>query len=256
MRLRYAVSAMLAAAPLAVATPAGAAPCTTATKTISGTLIGADKRFVNAMLGFDLMRVSGGTVQHLDGREGSANYGCPGYYGYGTYLRMNTSLTAYGSTTSGTRYWSVRVPATVNQVIIEVYPRAAGTLATVDRRYSGALRWKVPIPYGKPINIKLPLMCAAGGSVGYVTGRATKNGVPVKVDFVGAWSAAKDNNTAQPIQGFRVGYGTDSGTWSVKGLVSGQPYTMIWEHKGVRRQRYMVWVNNRCKGTAVPPVVF
>lgn len=255
MRLRFALLAMLAAAPLAVGAPAAAAPCSTATRTISGTLIGQDARFVNAMLGFDLMRVVDGKRLHYDGREGSSSYGCPGYQGYGQYLRMNTHLTGNGSTTSGTRYWSVKIPAIVTEVIVEVWPRATGTLEVDDRRYSGSLRWKVPIPYGKPINIKLPLVCAAGGKTGWIAGQATKGGVPVNIDFVGAWSMAKDNNTAQPILGFRTGYGTDRGTWKVPNLASGQLYTVVWIENGVRRQRYNIPVY-ACKGTTASTVTF
>lgn len=251
MRLRYALVSLLAAAPLVAAAPAGAAPCSTATRTITGTIQGEDSRFVNAQISFDLIRVVGDKRLHIDGREGSDNYGCAGYKGYGQVLRVNKDIPATGSTTTGTKYWSVKIPAIVNQVIIEVYPRSAGTPSSVDdSRYSGALRWKVPIPYGRNINIRLPKVCAAGGKTGYIAGRATtKSGAAVKVDFVGAWSLAKDNNSANPIQGFRTGYGTDRGTWKVPNLASGQSYTVVWIENGVRRQKYGYAVS-ACKGTA------
>lgn len=255
MRLHLAPTCLVALTPLTVAAPAQAAPCASATRTISGTLRGEDGRYVDAMLGFDLIRVVGDKRLHINGRDGADNWGCAGHKGYGQVLRVNPDVPATGSTTTGTQYWSVKIPAIVNQVIIEVWPRAAGTGPVDDRRYSGALRWKVPIPYGRRINIKLPLVCAAGGRTGYIAGKATKNGAPVKVDFVGAWSAAKDNNSANPIQGFRTGYGTDRGTWIVRNLASGQPYTMIWEENGVRRQRYSIAVS-ACKGTTVSTVRF
>ncbi|HVF03964.1 MAG TPA: hypothetical protein VNA20_03910 [Frankiaceae bacterium] len=250
MRFRLALACVLAATPLGVTAPASAAPCSTATRTISGTLIGEDGRFVDAMLGFDLMRIVGGKEQHLDGRAGSPNYGCPGYYGYGQILRVNRDVPATGSTTTGTRYWSVKIPASVTMVIIEVYPRAAGTGPVDDSRYSGALRWKVPIPYGKRINITLPRVCAAGGKTGYIAGKVTKNGAPVKVDFVGGWSMAKDNNTASPIMGFRVGDGYDNGVYKIRNLAANQYYTVYWIENGVRKQRYNIWVS-ACKGTPI-----
>lgn len=250
MRLRIALVCLLAATPLLNAGPAAAAPCTTATRTITGTIQGEDGRYVDAQLGFALARVVGDTKQHIDGIPGSDTYGCPGHKGYGYNLRVNRDLPATGSTTNGTKSWSAKIPANVNQIVIEVYPRAAGTPSPVDdSRYSGALRWRVTIPYGKPIHIKLPLVCAAGGRTGYLAGKATKNGAPVKVDFVGAWSLAKDNNTATPIQGFRVGTSTDRGTWKIRNLASGQTYTVVWIENGVRRQKYGYAVS-ACKGTA------
>jgi len=244
-------------APLLVPAPgAHATPCTTATRTVTGTIKGQDGRAVNAQVSFDLIRVVGDQRLHIDGRPGSDRYGCAGFKGYGYFMRVNKDLPDTGSATSGTKTWKAVIPANVNQVIIEVYPRDNATPSNVsDRRYSGALRWKVPIPYGKAVNIVLPVVCAAGGTTGYIAGRATKGGAPVKVDFVGAWSLAKDNNTAQPILGFRTGYGTDRGTWAVKNLVSGQAYTVVWIENGVRRQRYGIAVS-ACQGTAVASVSF
>ncbi len=250
MRLRYALVGMLTLSPLVAAAPADAAPCSTATRKVSGTIQGADGRFVDAQLGFDLIQVVGTERRHINGLPGSDKYGCAGHRGYGFNLRVNKDVPATGSTTTGTKTWTATIPAIVNQVIIEVYPRAAGTPSPVDdSRYSGALRWKVPIPYGKPINITLPRVCSAGGNTGYIAGTAkTASGAPVKVDFVGAWSLAKDNNTASPIQGFRTGYGTDRGTWKIRNLASGQKYTVVWIENGVRRQKYGYAVS-ACKGT-------
>lgn len=249
MRLVIALTSAIVASPLLVASPAAATPCTTATRTISGTLIGEDGRFVDAMLGFDLMRVTSSGVQHIDGRAGSSNYGCAGFRGYGQVLRFNPDVPATGSTTVGTRYWSVKIPANVNQVIIEVYPKAAGPDSPVDdRRYGGALRWKVPIPYGTRINMKLPLACNAGGKNGYIAGYAYKNGVRVKLDRVIAWSTAKDNNYARPILGFRAGVSYDTGVFKIRQLPPGQAYTVIYSYRGQSIQKFGIYVN-ACKGT-------
>lgn len=248
MRLRLTLACLVAASPLAVASPAEAAPCSTATRTITGTLQGEDGRAVDAMLGFDLVRVVGETKYHIDGREGSANYGCAGYKGYGQVLRVNRDLPATGSTTSGTKTWSVKIPAIVNLLVIEVYPRAAGTGPVDESRYGHALRWKVPIPYGKAINIKLPLVCAKGGKTGWIGGVATKNGARRVMSRVAAWSMAKDNNTATPIQGFKVGYSTSTGSFAIKNIPSGQYYTVRYTLDGVTKQKYNIWVS-ACKGT-------
>lgn len=256
MRLRLALTCLLAATPLTITGTAHATACYTATRTITGTIQGEDGRFVDAQLGFALARVVGDKKYFVNGLPGSDRYGCYGHSGYGFNLRVNPTVPATGSTTSGTKTWSATIPANVNLVTIEVYPRAAGTPSPIDdSRYSGALRFRVPIPYGKPINITLPRVCAAGGRTGYIAGKATKGGSPVKLDFVGAWSLAKDNNTATPIQGFRVGSGTDSGSWKIRNLASGQTYTVVWIENGVRQQRYGLAVS-ACTGTAAATVKF
>jgi hypothetical protein len=248
MRLRLALSGLLAFAPVVVAAPASAAPCSTATRTISGTLLGEDGRYVDAMLGFDLIQVVGTERRHIDGRAGSSTYGCAGYHGYGQVLRVNSNVPATGSTTTGSKTWSVTIPAIVNDVIIEVYPRAAGTGPVDESRYGHALRWKVPIPYGKAINIRLPLVCAQGGSTGWIGGYTTVNGVRKKMDRVAAWSMAKDNNTASPIQGFKVGYSLDSGSFAIKNLAGNQYYTVVYSLGTRKVQKYNVYVHG-CKGT-------
>ena len=256
MRFRLALACLVTALPLLPATPAAAAPCYTATRTITGTIQGEDGRYVDAQLGFDLVRIVGDTKQHINGLPGSDRYGCAGHHGYGYNLRVNRDVPATGSTTAGTKSWKATIPANVNLVIIEVYPRAPGNPSPVDdSRYSGALRWKVPIPYGKAIHIKLPRVCSAGGKTGYIAGKATKNGAPVKLDFVGAWSMATDNNSASPILGFRVGTSSDNGVWKVRNLASGQKYTVVWIENGVTKQRYGLAVA-ACKGTAAAPVVY
>lgn len=254
MRLRYALTCLLAASPLTITGTAHAAPCYTATRTITGTIQGEDGRFVDAQLGFALARVVGDKKYFVDGLPGSDRYGCYGHSGYGYNLRVNPTVPATGSTTTGTKTWKATIPANVNLLTIEVYPRAAGTPSPVDdSRYSGALRWRLPIPYGKAVNITLPRTCAAGGRTGYIAGKATKGGVPVKLDRVIAWSLATDNNTASPILGFRVGYATDQGTWKIPNLASGQGYTVVWYENGIRQQRYGIPVS-ACKGTAAATV--
>ena len=249
MRLALAVSCIAATLPLAVATPAHAA-CATSSRTVTGTIAGADGRYVDVMLGFDLMRVSGSTVQHLDGRAGSSTYGCAGHRGYGATLRVNSNLPASGATSGGTKTWSIKVPSNVNQMIIEVYPKAAGIYGQTDySRYGGALRWKIPIPYGQNINIRMPHGCNVGGKNGYIAGYAYKGGTKVKLDRIVAWSMGKDNNAANPILGFKTGTSESTGVFKILQLPPGQYYTVIFTYQGVSKQKYNIYVNP-CKGTA------
>ena len=248
MRLRLALAvAASALTPLVVAAPAEAAPCVTTTRTITGTLLGQDGRYVGAMLGFSLLDSRGRTI---DGRAGSSAFGCPGFYGYGGIVRMNPHTLATGSTTVGTKSWSLKVPTNVTLVWIEVYPRDYGTAVKVDHsRYGNGLRYKVPIPYGKAINIRLPLVCAKGGKTGYIGGFSYKNGVRKPLGYVAAWSQAPDNNSASPVLGFSVGFALSSGYFKIPDLAGGQYYTIQYTMDGVMKQVYKVWVNP-CKATS------
>jgi hypothetical protein len=244
-RIRIALtSAALLAAPIALA-PSAHASCTTTTKVMTGRIAGEDGRFVDAMLGFDIMDSAG---RHLDGRSGSANYGCAGYHGYGQLLRVNRDLPAAGSTTSGTKDWKVVLPGNTAFVHIEVYPRAAGDGGTDESRYGHALRRKVRVPYGQNVNIRLPLVCAAGGKTGAINGWATQNGVRVQADRVAAWSLATDTNTMTPILGWNVGYTRSNGYFAVPNLPSGQTYTVQVSRAGKTLQPYNIRVD-ACKNT-------
>jgi hypothetical protein len=237
MRLRSALVAMTAlAAPLLVAAPARAA-CVSTTTTLTGRIGGEDGRFVDAQLGFDIKDKYG---NHLDGHPGSSAYGCGGYHGYGISIRVNRTVGPTGSTTTGTKDWSVTLPGNTAFVHIEVYPRAAEDGPVDETRYGHAYRRSVPVPYGQAVNIRLPLVCAAGGSVGGINGWVTKNGVRTKADFVGAWSLAKDNNSFSPIMGWNVGTSYANGYAVVGNLKTGQLYTIQIHKDGVIKQKYNV----------------
>ncbi len=247
MRLRLALAclAVPAATPVLVAAPAHATACVTATRTVTGLLGGQDGRYVDALLGFDLKDSSG---RHIDARPGSSTFGCAGMHGYGVTVRINSTLPATGSTTTGTKAWSVKVPVNVTSAHIEVYPRAAGYGGTDESRYGHALRRSVPIPYNKTVLIRLPLICSLGGTTGRINGWVSKNGVRVKADRVAAWSLATDNNGANPILGWNIGTAATNGYYQIPNLASGQAYTVqIWKD-GVLRQKYGVYVN-ACRGT-------
>jgi len=246
MRFRVVLAsfAALVAVPL-VAAPAGATVCNSATRTVSGTVSGQDWRYVDVLIGFDFLDSSG---RHIDARPGSSTFGCGGVSGYGLTLRVNRSLPATGSTTTGTKNWSVTVPTNVKQAFIEVYPQAANDGGTDESRYGHALRRKVPIPYGQSIYIKMPLVCAQGGRTGKIAGYVTKKGVRVKADRAATWSMAADNNTANPILGWNVGTAQTTGYYYIPNLYPGQYYVVQVRKDGVLIQKANVWVN-ACKTT-------
>ncbi|HEU0129500.1 MAG TPA: hypothetical protein VFQ85_00735 [Mycobacteriales bacterium] len=245
MRLRFLLAAAVAAAPLLVAVPSAHAACTTGTKTVVGSISGQDRRFVDALIGFDVLDSSG---RHLGAKYGDSSFGCAGQRGYGLTLRVNGSLPATGSTTSGTKSWKAVLPANATHMWIEVYPQAAGYGGTDESRYGHTMRRKIPVPYGATVNLRLPLICSQGGSTGVINGFVSKGGVRVAADRVAAWSLAPDNNTPSPILGFNVGYAKSNGYYAIPNLPSGQTYTVQITKSGVMKQYYNVRVNS-CAGT-------
>ncbi|MDQ1713474.1 MAG: hypothetical protein QOE45_2924 [Frankiaceae bacterium] len=245
MRISLALAAVPALlAPLVVATPAHAA-CTTAAKTLTGTIAGADNRFVDAFIGFDVLDKTG---RHLGSTKGSAAFGCAGQRGYGATIRVNSTLGPTGSTTTGTKSWSLVLPANATHTYIEVYPQAAGySGGTNETRYGHTMRRKIPVPYGARVNLRLPVVCAQGGKTGWINGWVSKHGVRVAADRVAAWSMAPDNNVPNPILGFNVGYAKSNGYYNIPNLPSGQKYTVQISKSGVMKQFYNIQVNS-CKG--------
>lgn len=235
MRLRIALVGLASLAlPIAVATPARAA-CASTTKTLTGRLDGEDGRYVDALLGFDIIDRYG---HHLDGRPGSSSYGCSGFAGYGQTLWLNTNLAATGATSGGTKTWKVVLPGNTARVDIEVYPRRPNKGSTDESRFGHAYRRDVPVPYSTTANIRLPLVCAVGGSTGSFQGWVTKGGVHTKPDFVGAWSTAADSNSYAPILGWNVGSARSDGYYKIPNLKTGQEYTILVQLAGRTQQRY------------------
>jgi hypothetical protein len=249
MRLRSALVGLAALAlPLLVASPARAA-CTTTTKTLSGTIGGEDGWYVDALLGFDVMDRNGA---HLDGRTpGSSSYGCGGFHGYGVFTRINRTLPATGSTTQGTKQWTVTLPGNTAFVHIEVYPYEKEYGGVSEAKYGHSYRRKVPVPYGTAVNIRLPLVCKAGGTTGGISGWVKLNGVKTTADFIGAWTLVADNNRFQPIMGWNMGTSNSTGYYLVPNLPSGQTYIMQAiknGHVSYPRKTYVA----PCKNTYTP----
>lgn len=246
MRLRLALVCVLASvsAPF-VAMPAAGAACVGTSRTMNGTIQGADGRAVGSMLGFDVLDRYG---RRIDARPGSSTYGCVYGGGYSTTVRVNFDLPATGSTTTGTKWWKVTVPTNATHTYIEAYasgPRYAGTDQT---RYGNSMRRKIPVPYPATIHMALPVVCAAGGTTGAINGYTTYKGVRAKADRVAAWSMGTENNGNNPILGWNVGASADNGYYKINNLQSGQTYTVRISKNGVTKQFYNVRVD-KCRNT-------
>jgi hypothetical protein len=246
MRYRIALVCVAAtvAAPL-VSMPAAHAACVGTSRTMNGTIQGADRRYVGTMLGFDAIDSAG---RKIDARPGSSTYGCVFGGAYSTTVRVNFDLPATGSTTTGTYLWKVTLPTNVTHTYIEAYasgPRYEGTNQT---RYGNSMRRKIPVPYPATIHIALPLVCAAGGTTGAINGYTTLRGVRAKADRVAAWSMGTDNNGNNPILGWNVGASADNGYYKIDNLQSGQTYTVRISKNGVTKQFYNVRVD-KCHNT-------
>ena len=228
---------------VAVATPAQAA-----TRAVTGTILGSDGRAVDAFLGFDLKDSSGRTID----KNGCLATRC-GLHGYGITLRLNGGLPADGSAnrTGWATGWTIQVPTNTARMFVEVYPFSAGTYGHTDeRRYGHSYRRNIAIPYPVRINLRLPLICAAGGTTGTISGRATMGGAATTLKRIGAWSLAADNNGPTPILGWTIGT-TGSGTFSLPNLAGGQKYQVIATASDGRVKRYYDVAVNSCRTTTL-----
>ena len=226
---------------VAVASPAQAA------RTVTGTIYGSDGRAVDVFIGFDLKDSSGRTID----KNGCLATRC-GLHGYGITLRLNSTLSASGSTNRSAykTSWSITVPSNTAHMYIETYPFSAGTYGHTDEsRYGHSYRRNLPIPYPVRINLRLPLICSQGGTTGMISGRATAGGAATTLKRIGAWSIAADNNTPNPILGWQIGTAT-SGAYKIPNLASGQQYHIIaTSASGAVKHYYKVAVSS-CHTTA------
>jgi hypothetical protein len=145
--------------------------CTAAKPTrLGGEIFGyPDNRFVDAIIGVETKDAAGNTVD-LDGASHA-----PGY----TYVeRVNPTLPAEGSTTSGTKTWGgVCTSSKIVETFIEMYPKAPSN-ATDKSRYGEAAHYYQPITVGgdNQVGLRLPLKHDLGGNTGYVNGYLTHGG--------------------------------------------------------------------------------
>ena len=214
---------------LAVAALVPAQSATAAdTITIGGVIDGSDGRAVNALLGLDLKDSSGRTLAS----DGCPQVDCP-FSGYGLVVNINQGkngqpkLTAEGSSDTSTAVirWSADVPAATRVVYLEAYPQDE-TLHTNEARYGHAMRHNFAVPTSGDIDVHLPLICPQGGSTGSIRGTAVKDGQPLPLKRVVAWSMDQYDATVRPTLGWNIGTANSDGTFVVPNLASGQKYQL------------------------------
>jgi hypothetical protein len=219
-----------------------------AARTVTGTILGSDGRAVDAFIGFDLKNSSGQTID----KNGCLATRC-GLHGYGITLRVNKDVPATGAAdrTGHLVQWSITVPSATARMFIEVYPFSSGTYGKTDEsRYGHSYRRNIPIPYPVRINLRLPLICAQGGTTGAIAGRATVGGAAATLKRVATWSLAADNNGPTPILGWNVGTAA-SGSYKIPNLPAGQKYQVLaTSPSGVLKRYYNVQVNS-CRTTTL-----
>jgi len=196
---------------------------------VHGTILGEDGRAVSAQLGFDIQDSSGRAISATGCLIGTPGCAAPGY---GITIRVNTYLDATGSTNTHAyaTTWSTVLPSNAAYVYLEAYPKGYGPYsATNETRYGHSYRRKMLVFYMAlgAINVRLPLVCAAGGHTGSIQGVTYVNGVPVQYSRVATWSIAPDNNTPSPILGFTVGTTLKGGGYILPNLPSGQLYQIL-----------------------------
>jgi hypothetical protein len=219
-RGRRTVTAGMAVAIAAVGVFTGACSPAPTSKTISGTIQGADGNIVNVLMGFAVQDAAG----HM------LNLGSPGS-GYSLIRRINGCVGNAGAATSQvcsdthqstTKNWSLTVPANAVKVFIELYPKAPDGITDVTT-YSTSYRPALLLGSSRSnVSLVLPKQCSAGGTTGTLAGHIS--GWPSgKTGAIHAFSLAAD----QPTMGFATGSIKADGTYTLKGLQSGQRYGLM-----------------------------
>lgn len=205
---------------------------------VSGFVRGNDGRYVDVMLGFDVLDASGNKI-NVDRNLNLT--------GYSAIQRMNYCLSARGATSTRpgcaghpyTDRWSISVPPNAALVYIEVYPKDPSPSpailppgymgyvgpypGTTDERYYGmSYRRELPVtgPGASNVPIILPQVCSQTGSLGGIV-----TGLPRgTTGVVHAWSL--ESNSAY-ILGMGSGEIKANGTYSVPHLAGLSHYGLI-----------------------------
>jgi hypothetical protein len=235
---------------------------TGAPKVISGTVMGADGKIVDVMMGFDV----------IDGAGNKINLG-GARVGYSAIERLNHCVGASGAvkpqkckrTGYVTGYnWQVTVPANATRLYIEVYPKEANTFDWLNvPGYTGPAAGTTDLStYGETykrdlslpgsisnVAIVLPKVCGTtGATTGTLAGHIS--GWPIgHTGVINAWSMAPNN---LPTQGFATGAVVNgSGNYRIDRLQSGQRYGLIASGPGFARN-VVDHTNSTTNDTLVP----
>jgi hypothetical protein len=246
-RTRYTAAALavvLAAVGLTAATApaASAAVCAKpSTKFIEGTLLGQDRRHINAQISLNVVDAAG---------RGIDMNGCvTGAYTKTIWMNMNISGNGAPATTHGTTAnWKLTgLPSNAVAAWIEVYTRTntGKTCATCDgavdtHRYGWVNRRAVKLNHSYALTA--PLACGlSGGTAGTVQGSLTHAGKPVKFDRIYAWSELTPDGS-KPLQGWGEGMQSRTGYYVIPTLASSQSYVVQATYKGKLQRRTHVTV--------------
>lgn len=204
-------------------------------KSISGTVQGADSRYVDVMLGFDVIDAAGNKIE-MDGLPN----------GYSTIQRINHCVPAAGAVASQkcpttgyvtTKNWTQKLPNNAVKVYVEVYPKSPNTTNWLNnyRGYTGpaagttdtsayGMTFRRAIPVNGAVanvGIVLPKVCGTpGGTTGTLVGRIAGFGA----GKVNAWSMSPDGTKSM---GFAIGNIDAYGNYRIEKLQSGQRYGLI-----------------------------
>jgi hypothetical protein len=214
----------------------GDVSCAPLSKTVTGTLLGMDRRYADAMIDMDIQDAYGRTI---DGN------GCVGSSGYGLSVHLNYTVPASGASpgtdaaAGAVSRWSVRLPADAAKVYIEVYPQHPSSHprygGTDESHYGMTERPGLHLASGTtgPVRLALPVAsCAAPHGAGTLAGTFLSHGRVVRGVRVSAFSQASppsDPLTQGPL-GFGIWNGS-AGSYRIPLLASGsgkgQPYVLI-----------------------------
>ena len=214
-------------------------------KLVSGTIKGADGKYVDALMGFDV----------LDGAGNRINLGSG--VGYSSLLRVNHCAPASGSAAAqkckrtgyvSTYKWSILLPPNASRLYIEVYPKDPSSsniyrTATYNGAFAGTTDTSTygetyvnNLPVSRSVSnvsIVLPKICGKpGGTTGSLAGHI--NGWPIgHTGVVKAWAMTTPN---LPTQGFSAGAVVNgSGNYRLDKLQAGQRYGLIASGPGFAR---------------------
>jgi hypothetical protein len=220
---------------LATTATMGAAACgTPAGKSISGTIQGADGRYVDVMIGYDVIDSAGRKIDMGNLRQG-----------YSVIQRLNHCVATSGSVGGGvcpgtnkgiTKNFSLRLPSNAAKVYIEIYPKApnptdwisvpgytgVATGSTNTSTYGRTFRRAIPVGGAVTnVGIVVPKVCGTpGGTTGTLSGHINNMGA----GHITAWSMAPDGTRSM---GFSMGEINSAGNYRIDTLQAGQRYGVM-----------------------------
>jgi hypothetical protein len=224
-------------------------------KVISGTIQGADGKYVDAYIAFAVVDSVGRRIVIGAGAGPS----------YSAAIRVNHCVATSGTTTAATcaatgyqltKKWALTLPPNAARVFIEVYPQKPcytnpNIGGTDTSTYGETYRDAISVP-GNMANtaIVLPIVYGLpGGTTGTLTGHI--KGWPVGVTgHVNAW--AMTPNTL-PTQGFAAGNLVDvHGYYRIDKLQSGQRYGLIAGAANGKSFNAVTYKNSTTTATLIP----